>query len=249
MQKSEECVEEVGFKGLGSYFSNKPLDFSLRAPVIYFVCNQPGPLTFFSFELCPYTLLQIFFSDHVVTSLWQIQQTAKIWCCFAFYWQSSHMWKAGESIPQVASPSRSPVLSSLRVAWGSRRVQETFNSLIIFLPDCVLLSRMSCSHTACSEVQNPLPRWCLPGWFSYCFHGQSRIPSKASIWLPRKRCDQHFCWYPQGKNGGEGSSSALIFGEWFLMSSQPWGISALLCGGVLKCRDRGCSIQMLCAMH
>lgn len=48
---------------------------------------------------------------------------------------------------------------------------------------------------------------------------------------------------------GERSSNAFISGKQFLMPSLPSGISALWCGGVLKCRCKGCPIQMLCAMH
>lgn len=153
VQKSEECVQGVGVKGPGSYFSNMPIDVSLPSPVIYFVCNQPGPLTFFSFGSRPYTLLRILLSDHVIASLWQIQQTAKT-PCFSSCWLPSNMWKAGESTPQVASPSRS-ILTSLEVASCSKRVQETLScemqrtfwrlefgcpDNIVFLPDCMLVT-------------------------------------------------------------------------------------------------------------
>lgn len=107
-------MEGVGVTGLGSCFTDMPLDFSLCAPVIYFVCNQPGSLTFFLFGLRPYTLLQIL-RPHCHIPLANTAN-CRMQCSFSSRWQSSHIWKAGEGIPQVASPPRSPIVNGLRAA-------------------------------------------------------------------------------------------------------------------------------------
>lgn len=124
---SKICVKVWGMCGgsmsqrAGILFSKHTDSFPLCAPAIYFVCDQPGPLTLCSFGSRTFTVLRILLSDNVVTFLWQTQQTTKMPHCF------SSVWKAEKGILQVARPSRSPVLHGLRMVWCFQRVQWTFN--------------------------------------------------------------------------------------------------------------------------
>ncbi len=67
--------------------------------------------------------------------------------------------------------------------WKQRsRISDTF-------PRCV---------PAGCALQTPTACGCLSGRFSHCLHGQGWLPTRP-VWLQVKRCYQHFCRYPQGK--------------------------------------------------
>ena len=54
-----------------------------------------------------------------------------------------------------------------------------------------------CVPAGCT-LQPPAACGCLSGRFSHCVHGQGWLPSR-SVWLQVKRCYQHLCRHPQGK--------------------------------------------------
>lgn len=92
------------------------------------------------------------------------------------------------------------LMESLILSRKSQRsdVKHFFHWTIPEMKTCKLNLTLSLCVLACCTLQDPDACGCLSGRFSHSLHDQGWFPT-CSIWLQVKRCYQHLCWHPQGK--------------------------------------------------
>lgn len=171
------------------------------------------------------------------------------------------MWKAEGGISQAASPSRSPILSSLRVARcskGSRKhlivkFRVPFGDWSLGVPATWFSCRTACYsleslvHTQLAVKYNiPFHVDACLGGFLIAFMDKAGFPLKRLFDFRVKGVTSISADTHKVRNGEKGLSVLLFLGS----SSQchPCLQAFLLCC-VEECRGRGCSVQVLGAMH